>query len=146
MPKAPGPDPAPTPAPPPGTRDGPGETIRVEIQAADAPPAAPDEPERAAADADTPGPAPPPDLTAQEAPLSAILGLAARGADGSDRGEVEDVIVSLRTGRIVAVVLRSGGVLGLGGDTERIAVERIAIDPLGGAVVVSDEGGDGGDG
>ncbi|MEM9794959.1 MAG: PRC-barrel domain-containing protein [Pseudomonadota bacterium] len=80
------------------------------------------------------------DLTAEDVPLSAILGLPARGADGSERGEVEDVIVSLATGRLVAVVIGSGGLLGLGGETERVDIADISIDALGGAVVVSSSG------
>jgi sporulation protein YlmC with PRC-barrel domain len=126
------------PGAPSGARVDAGRTVTVEIDPEPVP-------ERADAPADRREEAPPmdgaPALAAEEVPLSAILGLPVRGADGAERGTVADVIVSLATGRLVGIEVESGGVLGLGAETERVGIERVALDPLGQAVVVTGEGG-----
>lgn len=83
------------------------------------------------------------DLTAQDVPLSSLLGMTARREDGTEIGTVEDIVVSLHTERIVSVVIGSGGILGIGGSTERVPIARVAIDASGQAIVVSSDG-DGG--
>ncbi|MGR3466778.1 MAG: PRC-barrel domain-containing protein [Shimia sp.] len=82
------------------------------------------------------------DLTADTVPLSSILGLPVRRDGGEQIGSVEDVVVSLAEARLVAIVVGSGGLLGMGGSTEEIAIERITIDTLGQSVTVQSEGGE----
>ena len=81
----------------------------------------------------------PVDLAADEVGLAALLGLPVRGTDGAEIGAVTDVAISLTDGRVVALVVGdAGGIFGLGADDEarRVPLSDVAIDPLGGAVIV----------
>jgi sporulation protein YlmC with PRC-barrel domain len=54
------------------------------------------------------------------------------GADGDDLGTISDIVFDSSNGQIRQLVLRSGGVLGLGGRTVAIDFERFELVPNGG--------------
>ena len=62
----------------------------------------------------------------QDIRASKMLGAAVRGSDGSDLGEISDLIVDTRTGRVHYAVLSAGGFLGIG--DKQFAVPLSALD------------------
>ena len=77
------------------------------------------------------------DLARPVISLSELLGREVRYADGEQLGEVDDVLLSLETGRAETVVVAMDpGLLGLFDKTVQVSAEAISIDPLDGTVIV----------
>jgi sporulation protein YlmC with PRC-barrel domain len=56
-----------------------------------------------------------------------LVGQTIQGANGDELGEVSNVIAD-QNGEVVAVVMDSGGILGLGGSSWRVGWDRIRVD------------------
>ena len=70
-------------------------------------------------------------------PLSKLLGSPVRNPAGERLGSVQDVLLSLDTAKAAQIVLEiDGGFLNLFDRSVRVAINRITIDPVDGAVVV----------
>lgn len=67
-------------------------------------------------DADRRGPAGGPDVATQDMTirLSELTGLEVRNAQNEDLGDIDDIVIDMRTGKIRYAAVASGGFLGLG--------------------------------
>ncbi|WP_168771132.1 fasciclin domain-containing protein [Palleronia sediminis] len=79
-------------------------------------------------------------LTSELVSADELLGKPVRGADGDDIGIVGDLLFSLDGARIVSLVVElDGGFFELGApDTRRVDIGEISVDPLDGAVILSE--------
>lgn len=87
------------------------------------------------------------DLSRRVTSIADLIGSPVHDGDGNRTGEIADLLMSLETGMVETVVIADdAGFLGLGEeDTRRVSIDRVAIDPLGGEVILDGADGDDGD-
>lgn len=60
---------------------------------------------------------------------SDLMGESVIGTDGKTIGTVDDIVIDPASGRIQQIVVKSGGVLGIGGKTVAMAFEELRVAP-----------------